>query len=169
MARTKSQGKAPGWYCMGIDPGKTGGIGILRSDFQDMAASRMPKDERALKDLMIGLNKHYDIRLCVLEKVGAMPKDAKKGLFTFGEGYGCLKMALAYEDIPYIQVTPGQWMKRAWDSKKGRGKVDTKTMSLELARRLYPSVDLRYGVDNGKSDALHMARYAIEERLAGRA
>jgi len=162
-------GKADGWYCMGIDPGKTGGIAIMRHDFQDMAASRTPKDEYGMRDLMQKLIKYHDIRLCVLEKVGAMPRDAKKGLFTFGEGYGMWRMALAFCNVPYVLITPGKWMKATFDSHKGRGKVDTKELSLALARRLYPNIDLQYKVDNGKADALHMARYGVIERLAGRA
>lgn len=42
--------------------------------------------------------------------------------------------------------------------------IDPRTDGLNMARRLFPQVDLRYKKDDGKADdALHMARYALTQ------
>jgi len=35
-----------------------------------------------------------------------------------------------------------------------------KDRSLNMARRLFPDIDMKYKCDDGKADALHLARYA---------
>lgn len=147
-------------YALGIDPGQTGGIALVREDLQEAHAWRYPEDVSAaaqlLKDIMA---EGYDIHLAAVERVSAMPGQGVTSMFKFGLNYGGWLMAIAYAGIPSIMVTPRQWQKKMLDAGTG----ETKERSLNMARRLFPSVDLRYKKDDGKADALHLARYALSQ------
>lgn len=147
---------------LGIDIGKKGGIAQLDSEGK-AAAWRMPEDAMEVAKLIrklladqVALGRRIDL-VCV-ERVGAMPKQGVKSMFTFGTGYGVILGALAALDIPHMLVTPRQWQKEMLDAGTG----ETKERSLNMARRLFPAVDLRFKSDDGKADALHMARYAMK-------
>ncbi len=60
---------------------------------------------------------------------------------------------LAYPTPP---CPPRRWQKPILDA----GADDTKARSLNMARRLFPDIDLQHKCDDGKADALHLARYA---------
>lgn len=146
-------------YTLGIDPGQTGGVAVVSSDLQTVEAHRYPEDIHTAMQLLRGLCDRYEIRLAVVEKVSAMPKQGVASSFKFGANYGAWLGALAALGVPHLLVTPRQWQKAMLDSGTG----ETKERSLNMARRLFPQVDLRYKKDDGKADALHMARYALTQ------
>lgn len=142
---------------LGIDPGASGGIAALRSDLSEYEAHRFPGDLWAASTLLHEMLERFSPDLVVIEKVHSMPRQGVSSTFKFGANYGGWLGMLAYAKVSTIEVTPRKWQKLIL----GAGKGDTKQRSLEVARRLYPKVDLRYKVDDGKADALHLAKYGI--------
>lgn len=143
---------------MGIDPGQNGGLAVVGLDGKALVAMRYPGDTGLAASTVRAWNGCYVIRLCVLEKVASMPRQGVASTFKFGWNAGAWEGILAALQIPYVLVTPQKWMNAVFDS-RGKG-VDKKARSLELARRLHPDVDLRHKADDGKAEALLMARYA---------
>ena len=96
-----------------------------------------------------------------------------------------LKGLLIANEIPYTLVQPKTWQGEIWNNqdmivsyktimrqgKECRQKVvDTKSTSINAARRLFPNIDLRKNerckkTDDNKVDSLLMAEYARRKNL----
>lgn len=140
---------------IGIDPGQEGGIAVLDGNTNQVWVYSMPDGPTELANCLFTIKEYQtNGHLAALEAVHAMPKQGVSSAFTFGMGYGMLQGTLAAYKIPFIFVTPQKWQKAVFDSAK-RG--DTKARSLDLARRLFPQIDLHRKGDHGKSDALLIA------------
>lgn len=140
---------------LGIDPGAGGGLAVIAPFRAD--AWRYPGDIPAAAALLGQVIREYGPpdRAC-LERVGAMPKQGVASTFKFGANYGGWQGLLAMAEIPFITVTPSQWQKALLDAGTG----ETKHRSLSMARRLFPGIPLDRKADDGKADALHLARWA---------
>ena len=151
---------------MGIDPGLSGGIAVLSDEFKSADAWMYPGDIPTAGKLLREeiLVKYPDIRLCAIEKVSSMPKQGIASAFKFGGNYFSWQMAMTMARIPYIFVTPNSWQNKLLDASSGESS-DTKARSLSQARRLFPHIDLSLQKHNGKSDALHLARWAWQEYM----
>jgi len=150
------------WY-LGIDPGAKGGIAIIGDAHSD--AWRYPGDLHLAAEKLRELATLYDIRLAAIEHVSAMPGQGVSSMFKFGGNYYGWQWALSALNVPYTTVTPRKWQKELLDSGTG----ETKARSLSMARRLFPQIDLRFKADDGKADALHLARWAQREQMKGAA
>lgn len=152
---------------IGIDPGVKGGLAVIRAD-GTAGAWRYPGDmheaARLLREVIDNETAGGVVVLAAIEKVSAMPRGGPKGevkmgassAFKFGGNYYGWMWAMSALMVPYTTVTPQKWQKALLDSGTG----ETKERSLNMARRLFPGVDLRFKVDDGKADALHLARWA---------
>jgi crossover junction endodeoxyribonuclease RuvC len=138
----------------GIDPGLTGAIAIVGDrglasvfDFDDFRGLQMI---RTLAE---------DLRI-TMEKVSAMPKQGVASMFKFGTNYGTWIGRLEALAIPFDLVTPAKWQKAMFDSQAKRG-VDTKAVSLDRARRLFPQAlnRLTRKKDHNRAEALLLAEY----------
>lgn len=146
---------------VGIDPGQKGGVAILwdSASSGDASASRYPGDYVLAAEVLDELLPPDDSHACAfacIEKVSSMPKQGVASSFKFGANYGAWLGILAAYRISHRLVTPRQWQKEMLDAGTG----ETKERSLQMARRLFPHIDMRYKADDGKADALHLARYA---------
>lgn len=150
-------------FYLGADPGQGGGYAIISEDLSDARAWRYPDDVFCLAADLKELP-HEQIALAAIERVHAMPKQGVSSTFKFGQNYGGWLGILATLNIPVVTVTSRKWQKAMLDA--GTGET-TKDRSLAMARRLFPAVDLRFKVDNGKADALHLARWALEQHRGG--
>ena len=92
---------------IGIDPGASGGLAMLHGDHA--CAIKMPQTEKDIWDWMA--NVAHLGPVAVIEKVSAMPGQGVTSMFTFGKGYGSLRMALIGNGIPFEEVTPQKWQK----------------------------------------------------------
>lgn len=93
-----------------IDPGKSGGFAICSNG--NVTAEKMA-DSAADIFNQLPLNfGNNDSAIAWLEHVHAMPGDGAKSMFTFGQNFGRLEMALAAHAIPYELVSPNKWMKK---------------------------------------------------------
>ncbi len=149
---------------LGIDPGLGGGLAII-SPSDGMMLEPMPTIGNELN--IPALNKIIadharDIRLAVLEKVGAMPGQGVSSMFKFGRVYGVAEALLVANGIPILDVRPQAWMKVMHEGVNS--KLEPKQRSLLAFQRLFPFVDARRTAkcrnpDFGLVDAALMAEY----------
>lgn len=146
---------------IGIDPGKSGALAVIR---EDGGITVDPFDEIAYRDRLgeIGYLIEYATdagAVCALEKVGARPMQGVSSTFEFGRNAGYIEGLLVANRIPYNLVTPQRWKKEFALLKRD------KDASIAEARRLFPKVSLkpteRSRKDNdGMAEALLMAEWA---------
>lgn len=134
-------------YYIGVDPGVNGGIAILRSDGDVMCAVKMPATE---KDILTVLMLTSARSMAILEKVSSSPQMGVVSAFTFGRGYGGIRMALAAAMIPFDEVTPGVWQRAMQCLTKG-----DKNVSKRRAQELFPAVKVTHAI----ADALLLAEF----------
>ena len=131
---------------IGIDPGKSGGIAWIRGDGQLLRCTKIPETEI---DLWRWLSHCSSASFAVVEKVRTRPGESAKGAFTFGQGYGSLRMALVASGIPFDQVTPQKWIKALGiPSRKPHDR--TRMRSLTKGKNKGKMVEERYG---GETDS----------------
>ncbi|MBN7138983.1 hypothetical protein A7A76_07730 [Lysobacter enzymogenes] len=149
----------------GIDPGLSGAVWPLidgePGPFLDMPTRKVGDwgevDAAALVAWLRQVREAHPgahFTACV-EKVGAMPTDGATSAFRFGEGTGRIVGVLESLAIPYSRAIPAVW-KRHYGL-LGQGK----DAGRELAIRLFPRAagDLKRKKDNGRADALLLARW----------
>lgn len=171
---------------VGIDPGSIGFITAMFPDGKKEFYSIDENDDlslgRILKDIK---ERSWEITV-VLEDVHAIFGSAANSTFTFGEIKGLLKGLLIANEIPYTLVQPKTWQQEIWINQdmivnyktitksdgtiQKRKVVDTKSTSINAARRLFPNIDLRKNerckkIDDNKVDSLLMAEYARRKNL----
>lgn len=139
---------------IGIDPGKSGAMAVITPDTEIV----FPFDLDEYINALEGLRGFAGDCRCCLERVGAMPGQGVTSMFHFGENYGFIQGLLTAYSIPYELVTPQRW-------KKAFGVTKDKNSSIDVCKRLFPSVKLRRTnrckVDHdGMAEALLMAEYA---------
>ncbi len=147
---------------IGIDPGIEGAIALIRSggivETFDIARS-MDDAITVLRDLAGSVDG------CVIEKVGAMPKQGVSSTFNFGVTYGHLRGAVIALGIPLIaEPTPVVWKRLIFGATiKGVDRGDQKRMARDKARELYPgAVDLLRRVkDADRAEAILLAHYGL--------
>lgn len=138
---------------IGIDPGKGGGIAAIDSEPRiidsAMRAWKMPATDKDLFDLLTGL---AEISAKVmLEKVHAMPRQGVVSTFTFGQGYGAIKMALVANQLSFDEVVPAKWQRAMGCLSKG-----DKNVTKRRAQELFPHIPK---ITHATADALLLAEY----------
>jgi len=144
----------------GIDPGQTGGLGIIYADGSTMCldvpfAGKAPDWQKWARSWWFALSEAQPEDIAI-ESVSAMPKQGVSSTFKFGETLGfvhgiCL---LACPNAVIHWPSPALWKRKMGVSS------DKKETSAE-ARRLFPKMtsDLARVKDNGKAEALLIALY----------
>ncbi len=131
-------------YILGIDPGKEGGLAILR-DGKCIDTLVMPLSGKELNlgkvaewiyihDRPFDLNRDFE---AIIEKAHAMPKQGVTSMFKFGFATGALHGILAAYDIPYRVVTPQEWKKVILS-----GTAKDKDAARDYVMRAYPEIKL---------------------------
>lgn len=143
---------------IGIDPGFTGAIAILRADgtlsVEDMpiVTSGRGKVEIAHPLLLELLNVPGGVLW--LERVSVMPGQGITSAFRFGQGYGAIETAAAANALPVNYVTSPVW-------KRYFGLPKDKDAARGLAMKRFPaSADLfKRKKDSGRAEAALIAVY----------
>lgn len=170
---------------IGLDPGVEGFITAMypNGNFEFVSISEHDDLDlhRALKSIK---ERSWEVA-AVLEDVHALFNASAKSTFNFGEIKGILKGLLIANEIPYTLVQPKTWQNEIWvnqdmiisyrnikrgDKEIKQKVVDTKSTSINAARRLFPNVDFRKNercrkLDDNKVDSLLMAEYARRKNL----
>lgn len=138
---------------LGIDPGQGGGLALVRKDGALVRFERMPQTERDILDLLSSWTfpVFADAPVAILEFVRASPQMGVTSAFTFGCGYGGLRMALTATGIPFSEVTPKKWQ-GVMQCRTGGDKNVTK----RRAQELFPLAKVTHAV----ADAILLAEYA---------
>ena len=145
---------------VGIDPGKTGGIAVHRSEggwvAYPMPLSGKELDLVGLAQLLGGLAPD----VVVMEKVHAMPGQGVTSMFTFGQGYGAIMGIVAALRLRLELVTPQAWKKLIL-----AGSLKDKDAATAYVRRAFPSIDFvlpRCRTPHlGMVDAVCIAEYGV--------
>lgn len=155
---------------VGVDPGKNGGIAVVTEDGLLLTAGKMPETDKDLLDMFVDGPMHWigstpsDVR-AVIERVHASPQMGVTSAFTFGRGYGALRMALLAAKIPFDDVTPQAWQRELRCSTGGvigRRGAD-KNVTKARAQELFPSERITHAI----ADAVLIAEYARRLDRAG--
>lgn len=143
---------------IGIDPGQLGALAILDSNGEVREVMLHDRFEYIL--LFDRLAKMDGLSPCAfVEHLNARPpmQCSSKTNFSLGEDFGWTCGVLEALRLPYQLVRPAVW-------KKEFGCTSDKNTSIQTARRLFPSVDLRRTDrckkdHDGKAEALLIAEW----------
>lgn len=176
---------------IGIDPGSIGFVTALFPNGNKEFYSVDENDDLALGRILKSIkDRSSEVSAC-MEQIHALFGASASSTFKFGEIFGLLKGLLIANEIPYVLVPPKEWQKEIWihqdeiyvskvrkvkDKTTGEPTyqtvkaVDPKPTSINAARRLFPSVDLRKNdrckkIDDNKVDSLLIAEYARRKNL----
>lgn len=138
-------------FYVGIDPGILGGIAILDRSGAVVMALKMPATDRDV----LGVFHEHQVRSdgvtrAVLERVSASPQMGVVSAFSFGKGYGALRMVLTASEIPFDEVTPAKWQQVMGCRTGG-----DKNISKRRAQQLFPQLTITHAI----ADALLLAEY----------
>ena len=148
-------------YFGGIDPGESGGFGII-DDMGRHVISERWTDTGAFKAAIDRLAiPSSSILLVCLEKVHSMPGQGVSSTFKFGRNFGTWIGIIGTLGIPLEEITPARWMKAVLDS--GDRSVSHR---MRFASQRWPDAGLKFkpgcktSVDSGRADGLCLAEYA---------
>ena len=150
---------------IGIDPGLSGAIAILKNNkvlnIMDMPVmSEGKKNKRQLNSaLLVSLIKENIIEgeevSVVVEQVNAMPGQGVTSMFNFGQSFGVIKGICAAMQLPIFFVRPVKW-------KKHFEIINTqKDASRTKAIEMFPKISsiLSRKKDSNKADAILIASF----------
>jgi hypothetical protein len=156
---------------LGIDPGVSGGLACIDANGKPFEVIKMPDSEADLWRwlLKMGVDSLDEFGNCqvvaVLERVRASRVMSQSASFTFGEGYGRLRMALIAAEVPFEEVTPNVWQKEIGILQKTGARdiaiKKDKNISKRKAEELFPSLTGTHW----NSDALLLAEYCRRQRV----
>jgi|TARA_Y100000310_G_scaffold200209_1_gene200232 hypothetical protein len=154
--------KSPFKKCIGIDPGKGGGVAIITNEtVQIHNCPRTVEDMAHLIGMCLTDVAAYRVKV-FLEKVWAFPTDGRAGSFTFGENYGQWQGVLASHELEPTLITPKMWQSH-FEIKKGLKKDIRKKILKQMAIDRCPNIKK---VTLKTADALLIAIYGIEAHLS---
>ena len=154
---------------LGVDPGLTGAAALLDGDGSPELVADLPviRDSRlawidggALRGTLLDAIRGRSCR-AVVERVSAMPGQGVASSFAFGVGFGAVLAVLQTLCLPLELVTAATW-------KRALGLSSDKRASLDKARLLFPTADLRLAKHDGRAEALLIAywRQSQDRRAA---
>ena len=147
---------------IGIDPGKSGGFGIIQIEdgIESSHAHKFPKN---LLDLPVILWSHIrsdlpleDIHITI-EHVHAFPNQGSVSTFSFGQNLGQWEGVLAACELEQVYVGPRTWMSEF--IKLGLEKKDRKRQLYGKAQELFPNIKITFNI----SDALLLTKYSYDQ------
>lgn len=133
---------------IGIDPGASGALAFIPSEGNPWTV-KMPETDRDILDALRDGMEHGTCKAW-LEQVHAMPAQGVCSVFTFGQNYGKLQMALVACGIPFERVTPQKWQKAMGCLTKG-----DKNVSKRRSQELFPNIKVTHAI----ADSLLIAEY----------
>ena len=146
---------------IGIDPGSNGAIAMICED-GTIEIYELTDDNL----LMLCSSWCFDDCIACVEQVSSSPQMGVKSAFSFGEGYGKIKMALMAHYIPFETVVSSKG-KMEFGCLLGKDATtkQKKDKDIEVCKRLFPKISLKRTAkcrtdDDGFADSLLLALYA---------
>jgi hypothetical protein len=143
---------------IGIDPGVAGGLASI-TEAGVVFSVPMPKTEADLLQVLRDMQAAplSDRVHAVLERVSSSPQMGVSSAFTFGKGYGGLRMALIATGIPFDEAVARRWQPVVGVVyPKGTPYGERKRLSRQRAQELFPGLEITPAV----ADAILIAEYA---------
>lgn len=142
----KNVGMALKKVFLGIDPGQRGGLVAIRREGID--AIPMPDSERDIWNwfstwgALVEQGSHEVV--AVIEDVHSMPQQSAQSGFTFGWGYGGLRMAMIACHISFQEISPRVWQKglKIGGKKKGEKPLAWKNRLRVIAQQWFPKLPI---------------------------
>lgn len=119
-------------YYIGIDPGKDGCVAILSGDEGALPAITYFEETAVVEALEAVKGQKC---FCILEHVGAMPKQGSVSMFNFGTNFGFWQGLLMAYHIPFELMRPVKW-------KKEYSITADKNTSIAVCKRMFPGINL---------------------------
>lgn len=150
-----------GRIILGIDPGLNGALAFYNTAEGTLVVCDMPtvelvrnrKTKREVDPVQVAalIRKHHPDQ-AVLELVNSTPQMGVSSAFTFGEGKGVLRGALAALNVPTTPVPPQTWQR---DMRVRKGKDAARARAAEM----FPSYAHYFArvKDDGRADAALIA------------
>lgn len=163
--------------CIGIDPGKEGGIvalvldnGGIRCVYQALTHHVAPNLEPDLmrealfraRGAIIDCNPSSGVDVAVLERVGAMPKQGLSSTFNFGHGRGVWRGLLAGHGWHVLEPRPADWARSLLKNIPGEGKEKAIMRASQVAGVQLIPAGCRVPQD-GIADACCLALFGLRE------
>lgn len=150
---------------IGIDPGLSGCVVVIDGDdWRYLGHLHMPTmkvgsgnrvNGAALKAFLARSYDEAEKRMVHIERVGSMPGQGVKSMFTFGHSAGVVEGIVQGLGLPYTLIEPQAWKKRA-------GLIGTdKDAARARAIQLYPDIRDLDSKSKGQAlaDAILIARF----------
>ena len=155
---------------IGIDPGLSGGIAILKENkvlnlFDMPVMSEGKKNKRQLNSAQLAnlikknIKTNEDVAV-VVEQVNAMPGQGVTSMFNFGQSFGVLKGVCAAMQLPIFFVRPAKW-KKHYDLINSQ-KDSSRVKAIEMFPKF--SSILSRKKDTNKADAILIANYHLNSQ-----
>jgi crossover junction endodeoxyribonuclease RuvC len=138
---------------LGIDPGANGGIVLLDHTGNVVWSHDLSKltDSDCASIVSTASDK---IRMCHIERVGAMPRQGVSSTFKFGHNTGLVTGIVLACKVAYELVSPQVWQKH-FAVGKHDSKTEHKRALKAVAQRLFPDQK----ITNNTADAFLIAEY----------
>lgn len=149
---------------IGIDPGLKGAIAAIDDDDNVLFLEDLPPILSMYTSWLITALADGREFIVGHEDVYGRPGQSCKANNTFMKAAGMSELVgrtYARNDQSFFKIAPATWKRHfGLTTSKDLSKTDKKHLSVDLARKLYPSVekDLLYSKD-GRAEALLIARY----------
>ena len=143
--------------CIGIDPGKAGGIAICYENH--ISAHKCPETEGdmySILEIMLS-TEDFDDMSANLEHVWGFPSDSGKTAFTFGKNFGAWITCLQIKELDYTLVSPKKWQNH-FDT-PSLPKKERKRWLKELAQKYVDESDEPFRVTFNTADAILLALF----------
>lgn len=146
---------------IGIDPGASGAMVILRLDIdyvmlparaENFSVTKF-KDatEHDIWQVLKDYTEAEDHSMAVIELVHSMPKQGVASSFKFGMSYGFLRGMLTAAQVPFVAVSPQVWQKEMGCLSRG-----DKNVTKRRAQQLFPGAKITHA----SADAMLIAELA---------
>lgn len=133
---------------IGVDPGISGGVAAC-DNHGHFKAWGMPETEKDIYQMFRDLGSAKNT-CALIERVHSMPAQGIVSAFTFGKGYGGLRMAMVASFIPFEEVTS-----RVWQQALGCLSGGDKNVTKARAQQLFPNLKITHAI----ADALLICEY----------
>lgn len=125
---------------IGIDPGQRGAIVWRDVGGIDHAEIVMPNiSEFSLYMRVLKSRFEKQVIHAFIEKAQSFPKQGISSAFNYGQHFGELLGVLMAFGIPHTLIAPGTWTRKMF---VGAKPGSPKSKALEVARRLFPEINL---------------------------
>lgn len=149
---------------IGVDPGLSGAVCCLTNEgnFEFVFDLPIIRDKKLAWIDGLCLSRYLEDSIstdttAIVERVASRPGMSSVAVFTFGVGFGSILGVLRALECQIEFVTPPVW-------KKHYGLGKDKAESLQKARLLFPTADLALKKNEGRAEALLIAKWYANER-----